>query len=81
MPLFRVTVSHEFCIDAANEAEVLAIFEREHVMAISEDRCAIIEGPEISVIESEGDLDDRTLNEVPLNAFDLSVQERLNRGY
>ncbi|KXS54595.1 MAG: Uncharacterized protein AWU57_1018 [Marinobacter sp. T13-3] len=81
MSLHRITVTYEFCVDAPTEREALEVFEREQSLAISDQRCAIIEGPSASLVRSENDLADDTLNEVPLNAYDYTAQERINRGH
>jgi len=81
MSLHRIVVTHEFCVDAPNEQDALSIFERDHAMAISDQRCAVVDGPTVSAVTTDDDLHDDTLNEVPLNAFDYTAQERINRGH
>lgn len=79
MALFRLETTFEFCIDASDYDEALAIYQRDHAMAISDHRCGVMGDPNVSLIKSEGCLTDRALDEVPLNAYDYTARERLER--
>lgn len=79
MSLYRVAVEYEFCVDANSEQEALEVFSREHAMAISDGRCGLVGEPALSAVVSEAQLLDATLNEVPLNAFDFTARDRLER--
>lgn len=79
MSLYRVVVQHEFCVDAQSEGEALAVYQRDHAMAVSDGRCGLLGEPDVSVVVGESQLSDATLDEVPLNAFDFTARDRLAR--
>lgn len=79
MSLFRVRVSYDFCIYAVDEADALESYEREHAIAISDRRCGVTDGPSVSLVRHESELSEGALGEVPINAFDYTARERLER--
>ncbi len=79
MPLYRKQVTFEFCIDAPDERAADEAFERCHAMAVSDARCGrVFESPAVPVTH-ESQLSEQTLSEVPLEAFDYTARERLER--
>lgn len=79
MPLYRKRVTFEFCIDAPDEQAAEDAFERGHAMAISDGRCGRVDESPILPVTHEAQLHEQTLSEVPLEAFDYTAQERLER--
>ena len=77
MPLFRSQVTYEFCIDAPDMEQAHKIFQREHTAAIEDDRCAIKGEVEMELVEDSTQFEEPTLDEVPLNALDHTLRERL----
>lgn len=77
MPLFRLQVTYEFCIDAPDIDAARKIFHREHTAAIEDDRCAIRGEIELVPVVDSSQFEESTLDEVPLNALDYTLRERL----
>lgn len=80
MPLMRIEVTYEFCVDAPDAASALEVFRNQHTMAIDDQRCGVVRGPEVTEVRSSLDFEETTLDEVPLGAFDETLRERLAKG-
>ena len=77
MPLHRVQVTYEFCVDAADTQSTLDVFNREHTRAIDDRRCAVVGEVLVDGVASSAQFEEDTLDEVPLNALDDTLRERL----
>jgi hypothetical protein len=77
MPLFRAQVTYEFCIDAPDTDAAQRVFSREHTIAIEDGRCSAVGEVLLSGVNKSTDFEEATLDEVPLNALDHTLRERL----
>lgn len=78
--LVRVQVTYEFCIDAPDAASARTLFDAQHALAISDDRCGIVGDIQMERVNSSNQFEESTLEEVPIGAFDDTLRERLARG-
>lgn len=78
--LVRVQVTYEFCIEAPDAASARTVFDAQHVLAISDDRCGVVGSVQMERVDSSDQFQESTLDEVPLGAFDDTLRERLAKG-
>lgn len=77
MPLHRIQITYEFCVDAPDTKAALDVFNREHTMAIDDKRCSVVGEISLDAVVTSTQFEEDTLDEVPLNALDDTLRERL----
>lgn len=78
--LVRVQVTYEFCVDAPDEASARILFDAQHALAVSDERCGVVGAIDFSRAERSSQFEDATLDEVPIGAFDYTLRERFSRN-
>lgn len=78
MPLFHIVRRHEYCVEAATEAEALALLEERETDALT-NGFAVSETVTSRMLKDPGTVSDDLLDAVPYNGTDDTTRTILNR--